>query len=871
MPFLQLFFWAMPVVATSSYALLLVILLISKRDKAMRYYTLLLASLAVWSISAVFLRLQIWPGVLFWMRTLLCGTLLASLFAYYLVDFYTGSVSRLANMFWNAATVFMLITNSMGFVVNHAQIIKQSPVSGYKSYALAYSLGPMAVWIFLISAALATCIFYKAFYYRIQQGVQPAPIRWLLLAIGIGYFGAFCNMIPALGQYPIDILCCTVMAFIMFFAIYKNHMAEMHFMAARGIAFSVILLLAATLYMGFISILKKCLTTYQTPSYLFATLAALTAAALYQPVFILTRSLVDRLLYKTAFLRRNALCAFTFGDMNSLNLSDLSMQLLKAAEKAMNAKNACMLFPDYESGIYRPFSSTMPLTAKDIEISAHSPVVHCINQNGECLDLGTFRCPAPFKNLWEKERQMLLHWNVKVAVPIKCRGVLIAIILLAPKQDAAPYTVEDLGLLKDFGASTAAAIDNAYSYRATQAQATTDDLTGLYNTRYLYQYLPTVVTRKTGKPVSVIIVDVDFFRVYNDLYGHLEGDKALRRIAALIKTTVGQRGICARYGGEEFTVVLPDCNSVSAFEIAEKIRNKVQQMFFGTSQHDRRFLSVSIGLCTYPVAAPNQEELMMRADLALYTAKNSGKNKTVIYTPKLSAKDKKGPKDFSCVSPDALIASLNLRDGQASPAYTATLYALTAAIDTKDHFTFSHSQNVARYASALATKLGMDPVHVSIISEAGLLHDIGKIGIPEHILAKPEPLTTQEYAIMQQHVDMSIAIVKHLPSLNYVIPAIMGHHERWDGEGYPRGLTADQIPISARCLAIADCFDAIVSKRPYKEALPVDVALSEIEACAGTHFDPQISTTFVAMVRSGELVVSESNNLPPIVLSSGAI
>ncbi len=871
MPFIQLFFWAMPVVATVCYTLLLVIFLISKRDKAMQYFTLLLVSLAIWSSSAVLLRFQIWPGVLFWMRAMLCAILLSSLFAYYLVDFYTGSISRSANMFWNAATAFMLITNGMGLVISQARIIRQTGVGKYASYSLVYALGPMAVWILLISAALATCIFYKAYYYRMQQGVQPAPIRWLLLAIGIGYLGTFCNIIPALGQYPIDVFCCTVTAFIIFFAIFKNRMAEMHFMAMRGIAFSGILLMGGACYTGVIWLLKKCLTIYQTPAYLFITLAALLAAALYQPVFILTRSLVDRLFYKTAFQRRNALCAFTFSNTGSLNLSDLSMQLLKAAEKAMTAQNACMLFPDYESGVYTPFSSTMPLTTKDIEISAHSPVVHWINQNGESLDLNTFRCPAPIKNLWEKERQMLSHWDIQVVVPIKCRGVLIGMILLTSKQDDTPYTVEDLNLLKNFGASTAVAIDNAYSYRGAQPQATTDDLTGLYNTRYLYQYLPTVVTCKTGKPVSVIIIDVDFFRVYNDLYGHLEGDKALRRIAALIKTTVGQRGICARYGGEEFTVVLPDYHSAGAFEVAEKIRNKVQQMFFGTSQHDRRFLSVSIGLCTYPSAAPNQEELMMRADLALYTAKNSGKNKTVIYTPKLSAKGKKGLKNFSEVSPDALIASLNMQNEQTGPAYTATLYALTAAIDTKDHFTFSHSQNVARYASVLATKLGMDPVHVSIISEAGLLHDIGKIGIPEHILAKPEPLTAQEYAIMQQHVDMSIAIVKHLPSLNYVIPAIMGHHERWDGQGYPRGLAGDQIPISARCLAIADCFDAIVSKRPYKEALPVDVALKEIEACAGTHFDPQIAATFVAIVRNGELAVSENNNLPPIVLNTGVI
>ena len=871
MPFLQFFFWAVPIIATGSYALLLVIFLISKRDKAMQYYAFLLASLAIWSGSALLMRLQLWPGVLFWMRALLCGTLLSSLCAYYLMDFYAGSVSRIANMFWNAATAFMLITNCMGLVSTQVQIVRQPRADSYGFYTLRYTLGPMAGWVFLISAILAFCIFYKAFYYRIQQGVQSAPIRWLLVAIGIGYAGAFCNMLPALGQYPIDILCGTVTAFILFFAIFKNRTSEMRFMAVRGLTFSAVLLSVCALFTGAIFLLKKGLAAYDAPAYVFTALAALLAATLFQPAFILARALINRLFHKTASQRRNALHTFTFHNTGSRDLSELSMQLLKTVEKAMAAKHACLLFPDYETGIYRPFSSTVALTIKDIEISAHSRVVVSISQNGECLAFRNLHCGAPFRALCEKERQALCNLDIQVVVPIKCRGVLIGMILLASKQDNTAYTVEDLSLLKDFGASTAVAIDNVHSYRGIQPQATTDDLTGLYNTRYLYQYLPTVVTRKSGKPVSVIIIDVDFFRVYNDLYGHLEGDKALRRIAALIKTIVGQRGICARYGGEEFTVVLPDYNASGAFEIAEKIRTKVQRMFFGSSQYDRRFLSVSIGLCTYPAAAPNQEELMLRADLALFSAKNSGKNKTVIYTPKLCAKGKKESENFSEVLPDALIASLSMHSNQTGPAYTATLYALTAAIDTKDHFTFRHSQNVARYASALAAKLGMDPVHVSIISEAGLLHDIGKIGIPEHILAKPEPLSAQEYAIMQQHVDMSIAIVKHLPSLNYVMPAIMGHHERWDGQGYPRRLKGDQIPISARCLAIADSFDAISSKRPYKDALPTDVALKEIEACAGTHFDPQIAAAFVAMVRSGELDVSENNRLPPIMLNSGAV
>ncbi len=860
----------MPVISAIGSVLLLVIFLVAKRDRAMQYFAFFLGSLAVWSVSSVMVRLQLWPGVLFWIRATLCGTLLSSLFSYYLMDFYAGASSRMTNMFWNAATAFMLLANCMGLIITQAQLVRLPQSAGPLSYKLVYTLGPMAGWVLLISACLGAYIFYKSFYCCMREG-QSAPIRWSLFAIGLGYAGAFCNIFPTLGQYPIDILCVTLTAFILFFAIFKNRMAEMRFIAARGLTFSALLLLGGLLFSALILSLKAVLSFYGAPAYLFAALSALLLAALFQPMFALTGTLTNRLFYKAAFQRHNALHAFSFDNLHGQELPELSMRLLKAAEKAMGAKHACLLLPDYETGVYRPFSSTVALTAKDIEISAHSPLALSISQNGDCLNIDALRCGTPFRALWERERQALGKLEIQVVAPIKCRGVLTGMLLLASKQDKASYTAEDLSLLKDFCSSTAAAIDNARSYRSPALLSTTDDLTGLYNTRYLYRYLPTVVTGKSGKPVSVIIIDVDFFRVYNDLYGHLEGDKALRRIASLIKTLVGHRGVCARYGGEEFAIVLPDCNSAAAFELAENIRIRVQRMFLGSSYHDRRFLSVSIGVCAYPAAAPNQEELLLRADLALFTAKNSGKNKTILYTPKLYCRDKKASKDISKATPDALIASLNTHGGQTGPAYTATLYALTAAIDAKDHFTFRHSQNVARYASALAAKLGMDPMHVSIISEAGLLHDIGKIGIPENILAKPEPLSKQEYAIMRQHVDMSLAIVKHLPSLNYVMPAIMGHHERWDGQGYPRGLKGEQIPFSARCLAVADSFDAISSKRPYKDKLSTEVALEEIERCAGTHFDPQIAAAFVAMVRSGELDVSESASLPPITLRAEVV
>ena len=182
---------------------------------------------------------------------------------------------------------------------------------------------------------------------------------------------------------------------------------------------------------------------------------------------------------------------------------------------------------------------------------------------------------------------------------------------------------------------------------------------------------------------------------------------------------------------------------------------------------------------------------------------------------------------------------------------TPTIYALTAAIDAKDHYTFNHSNNVAEFASILAKELKLDAEHVEIIRQAGLLHDIGKISTPEAILTKQSRLTPEEYAVIQQHVDASISMIKYLPSLDYVIPSVLGHHERWDGKGYPRGLAGSQIPLGARCLCLADSFDAMMSRRSYKEPMAVEDAVAEIRRNLGTQFDPQLGQVFVQLVENG--------------------
>ena len=255
-----------------------------------------------------------------------------------------------------------------------------------------------------------------------------------------------------------------------------------------------------------------------------------------------------------------------------------------------------------------------------------------------------------------------------------------------------------------------------------------------------------------------------------------------------------------------------------------------------------KVLTVSIGIAAIPFNASDVKQLIEYTDHATFLAKKAGKNCISIYNLDTIALN-----DYNPNKPNKSVYS----------EYSNTIYALQAAIDTKDHYTFSHSNNVCYYATTLAKEYGLNDDIVEIIREAALLHDVGKIGIPEHILNKQSRLTSEEYEIIKTHVDNSIGIIKHLPSLDYVIPAVVSHHERWDGKGYPRKLAGNDIPLSGRILCIADCFDAMTSTRCYRQPYTVKQACQEIIDQANKQFDPQLAYLFVDLIKQKKIVIKE--------------
>ncbi|HWH06526.1 MAG TPA: diguanylate cyclase [Gaiellaceae bacterium] len=347
--------------------------------------------------------------------------------------------------------------------------------------------------------------------------------------------------------------------------------------------------------------------------------------------------------------------------------------------------------------------------------------------------------------------------------------------------------------------------------------ALTDPLTGLGNHRHFHDRLERELadSRAQDYPLSICLVDIDDFKRINDRFGHPAGDKVLAQLA----TKLRQGGEGFRLGGDEFAILLPGRDESGSLMAAEAIVSRIA----GVELDPAGAVTVSAGIATVPPDGLDRDELIRRADSALYWAKEYGKNQVRVWRPDVVE-----------------IAELKrLAAGPDRAARFRAAASLARAVDARDAYTGSHSERVADLAARLAGRLGLDREQVELTRLAGSLHDLGKLAIPEEILRKPGPLSETERLVLERHPQIGFRMLESL-GVDPVADWVLHHHERWDGTGYPDGLPGDDIPLGARIIFVADAYDAMTSDRVYRDRLSDDEAIEELERCGGTQFDPTV-------------------------------
>jgi diguanylate cyclase (GGDEF)-like protein/putative nucleotidyltransferase with HDIG domain len=378
----------------------------------------------------------------------------------------------------------------------------------------------------------------------------------------------------------------------------------------------------------------------------------------------------------------------------------------------------------------------------------------------------------------------------------------------------------------------------AAELRRLSLMTVTDSLTSLRNHRGFYEDLDKELRNiyETGAPLALVIFDVDALREVNSAHGHHAGDEQLQALAEAIRATCGGHDRAYRIGDDEFAVLLPNAGEWAGFQFAQRLQAGLQS----GEQHVRATAGVAQALKHRP-----RDVLIREADFALISAKGSGQA-AAVYTP------------------DMALSSESMLE-QDSDHTRSLANSLALAVDAKDSYTQSHSQTVANLCAAIGNELGFDAERLKRIRLAGLLHDVGKIGIPDAILRKPAKLTPEEFEQMKTHAALGadIVLAAEMPER---AQWIRHHHERIDGRGYPAGLAGEQIPLESRIIHVADAFEAMISDRPYRKGPGEQFAVEELRRNAGTQFDAEVVEAFLRVL--GDPAGSESQLSRPAARST---
>ena len=823
------------IIAMFCYGFMLLTFLAAKKDKLVNSFLVMLVGLMCWTGGSVFMRSLMWPNYIFWYHVSLLGILLLP-YAYYLyINALGGIRERWVGKIYILVMLFCFLINIPGgIILKYPSLVEEN---GTRSFV--YSMDLKVSVFFLVAAVLILHMFVNVMRVCKANPNMRRQYEPLVLGVVVLFAGNLLIGLPVFDGFPVDILGGLLNAFLLLYALIRRRLFRLQMLASAGLCYGVGILLSCVLFFIMTPYLERLLQAYVpvTDSYYPLLFAALFLLA-YLGVTFLWKLLVNNVFVKEELHQAEKLKMFSTAVSKTLHLQEIMDETIRVIKDTVSVDSIYICMQENPGEPFQGLYSDRPLRDLTFTLKAENPMILWMENNEEPLIYKEFRYSVEYKSMWECEKLQLEKMGVQCCVGLKDGSSLIGVILIVDKSGKKGVGYNDIQMLSSISSVASIAIKNARLYEHAYMEARTDEMTGLLNRKYFYEVINREFKKTSEISMTLAILNVDDFKLYNQLYGVREGDRCLKRIADIIRCSVGDNGYTARYSGKEFAILLPKYDIFSARHLVETICRQIYQMNSQEKDYKLKAITVSAGISAAPYAARTVKELIDNADLAVYHVKHSGKNGVQVFdTAFQNVRDREAPADHAHIYQE----------------YEATIYALTAAIDAKDHYTFSHSNNVAYYATELARYLGMNADVTEIIRQAALLHDVGKIGIPEDILNKAGKLNAEEYETIKGHVEASIGIIRHLPSLDYVIPAVIGHHERYDGKGYPRRIAGEDIPSTARVLCIADSFDAMTSKRCYKKAYTLEKARKILLDGAGTQFDPQMVQAFVQCLDTGKI------------------
>lgn len=827
------------VIALCCYALMITAFLAAKKTPETRSFILVLFGFIFWTGGSVLMRLQVFPGVDFWYYVSILALFTIPLLLYFFACSFARVRGKFLKTVFCISTLIVLAITPTGVFLAPPEIVSL-PGGGI---GFTYDMD----WLIMFPTLNELIIILsmgKVFLDVIKaKGIRTPGLPAIIIGSIIIAIGNLVQLVPG-NVFPWDTLSGIIFAAMLLYSLYSKRMFRLTFLVSRSVVIVVSAIICITVSGYFVVPMEnKLIDILSISEDTASSLVLVIFIAMLGGVYTLLAKLIDALFTREE-QQGKLIESFSSAVTSSLNIKAVMERLVRVIKSEIEVTNIYICL--YEDGAYVSRHNLNPL-ASAISLRENGSFIKFIKESDPCFPYYEFESSTAYLSMWGDEKKLCRDLDIECVLSLRNNDEIVGLVLLSGKERHAKYSYGEMSFLSTVGSIAAIAVKNASLYEQVYREARIDVLTGVFNYKYFVEKVDREYKKAGNNCLSLLYVDLDDFKLYNQLYGTNEGDFMLKRVAELLTQCTAQSGIVFRTSGKVFAVLLPGFDGRRTEALATEIRTKIENINSVPERRMYKKLTASCGICVSPHSASTPKDLIDNADLAVFQAKKAGKGGIVLFTANGDMSVRASQRANEIIQ--AYSETANYGES------TNTIFALTAAIDAKDHYTAKHSRNVARYSSILAIAAGLSDDQVRMIYAAALLHDIGKISIPEHILNKAGKLTEEEYQIMNGHVNGAIEMIRHLPSMDYLIPAAIGHHERWDGKGYPRGIAGTDIPISARCLAVADAFDAMTTDRPYRKGMQLEEAIKQLEENAGTQFDPTLARIFVELVNSKEIVI----------------
>jgi putative nucleotidyltransferase with HDIG domain len=657
-------------------------------------------------------------------------------------------------------------------------------------------------------------------YRKSNDQVQQNRLLYLILGIGVMIIGSSLNFTP-LGKYPIDIAANGITAVIIVYAILRYQLLDVRVVIRQGMVYSIPTIIIGTIYFLIITLSLNIFHVYSgVEIFLLSLIVAVVTAIVAEPLRTRAQKFIDRMFFREKYDSQVMLQTLSSRAASVLDLFQITNMILKEVTSTLHIPKAAFFLRDGETGSFHITTQIGLEDIRNIKFRKGHPLVLWLSTNKKAVGKQDMEVIPQFQSLWRSERLDLEEIDAELFIPIKVGSQLMGIFAFGSKLSEQTFSNEDQLTLFTLANQTAVAIENARLFTEEQSRRKEiDTLYNLSNQLVATNDLNTVLRSVTQHAVESVQVTYSRILLRED-----NGDYYCRAIYPIQNLAVPLRlGSIEPIVAEHFYDTVLHNGKTVILDINKPEWQKEEKQAI--------FINFAKTLCLCPLkGADDQVGLLILGEFSSIESEHFS------------------PAQLRLVNAIADYATSSIQrtvlHDRLEESFLQTVVSLANAMDARDSYTGDHSQRMADMASRVGEEMGLTTTDIETLHWAGILHDIGKIGVPDEILNKKDQLTKEEWVVMKEHPIIGAQIVEPVKYLSAVSPIIRAHHEKYDGTGYPYGLSGEDIPYGSRILSVVDAYVAIRDERVYSEARSHEEAIAELRRSSGTQFDPVIVDIF---------------------------